>query len=238
MAKRKNQVKKELFARKAKGIDKILIFRFFRLLHGRFWGLGAIIAIQVGAFIGYLIRPDLLAVTIPLSHLGTDVRTAPFFAGSMFFAAYCLWRWRIYLSRTVKNTRPIIPLVSLTILGLYLIALMPVTWEVWPSRLHDFGVILAGISMAATVVADSLLSKSKKSRYQTLWRAIKLLALLLIVVGGLITILSLDSIGKLALILVGELTMFVGYSTWIVLKTIHGEERRSAIGRFFQRLIS
>jgi hypothetical protein len=236
--KKKNTVQKELLAKRSKGVDKVLIFRFFKLLHGRFWGLGAIISVIVGATIGYLIRPDLLAVDIPLSRLGTDVRTAPFFAGSMFFAAYCLWRWRIYLSRTMKNSRPVVPLLSLTILGLYLIALMPVTWEVWPARLHDVGVFLAGFSMLATVLADSVLSTYRRSSKLVLWRSIKLFAFVAIMLGGIVVILSLDEVGYLELILLGEGLIFLGYSVWVLQKIVHGESKRSTIGRLYERLFT
>lgn len=237
MAKRKNTVRRELFARRARGIDRILVFRFFRLLHGRFWGLGTLISILLGAAIGYAIRPDLLAVDIPLSRLGTDVRTAPFFAGSMFLAAYSLWRWRIYLSHTMKNTRLLLPLISLSILGLYLIALMPVTWQVWPARLHDFGVIILGISMLLTVSADTLFTRNRRSRNENVWKIIKMFSFLTIMIGGVMVTLSLYAVGIWNIILLGEAVMFVGYAAWVILKVALGEGQRSAIGRIVHRLL-
>ena len=237
MAKKKNSIRKELFNSRSQGVDRILIFRFFKLLHGRFWGFGFILSGILGATIGYIIRPDLFDISIPLSELGTDVRTAPFFAGSMFFAAYSLWRWRTYLKNTLKNSRPVIPLVSLTILGLYLIALMPVTWEVWPHRFHNAGVILAGLSMSATVLMDSILSKNRKNKNEEIWKIIKLFSFTLIISGGIVVILSLEGVGKLNLILLGEFMMFAGYSIWILLKIFLGEGSRSAIGKLFHKLV-
>lgn len=237
MVKRKNTVKNAVFSDRSRGVDKVLIFRFFKLLHGRFWGFGAIVAIILCAVIGYLIRPDLLRVDGALSELGTDVRTAPFFAGSMFFAAYSLWRWRIYVKHTLKSTKPELPLLNLTILGLYMIALMPITWDVWPHRLHNIGVAITGLSMSATVLADSILSRTKKSKKAKYWRIAKLASFLFIMVGATITALSLEEINKLQLMLLGEGLMFLGYANWVVLKTYIGESPRSTIGRIVNKLL-
>lgn len=234
---KRRKAAKTLFGTRSKGVDKILVFRFFRLLHGRFWGLGTLVSILTGALIGYSIRPDLLDVNIPVSRLGTDIRTAPFFAGSMFFAAYSLWRWRIYLGHTIKKKQPLLPLISMSILGLYLIALMPVTWEVWPARLHDFGVIILGISMLLTVAADVILTVNRKSKHSAQWKLIKLASILLIFVGGIIVVLSLAQVNVLNLILLGEVLMFLGYGSWVILKVALGEGRRSAIGRIVQKVV-
>lgn len=236
MAKRKKSIRRALFSDRDKGVDKVLVFRFFRLLHGRFWGLGALFSILIGSGIGYLIRPDLLGPDIALSELGTDIRTAPFFSGAMFFSAYSLWRWRMYLSRTMKNDKPVIPLVSLTILGAYMIALMPVTWEVWPHRLHNIGVALAGISMSATVLADSLFSRTRRGKNLVYLRLVKLASFMLIIFGGIITTLSLREFDKLQLMLVGEAMMFAGYGIWVILKIYIGEGRQSTIGKIFQKV--
>jgi hypothetical protein len=236
MVKSKNNIKKTIFNTNQRGVDRVLIFRFFRLLHGRFWGIGSIVSILLGATIGYLIRPDMFRVDGALSELGTDVRTAPFFAGSMFFAAYSLWRWRTYIKHTLKTARPEIPLVSLTILGLYMIALMPITWEVWPHRLHNIGVAITGISMSATVLTDSILSRTRKSKKANIWRMAKLTSFLLILVGATITALSVEEVNKLQLMLLGEGLMFLGYANWIILKVYIGEGTQSTIGRIVKKL--
>ena len=231
-------LRNELFGSHTRGIDKLLVFRFFKLLHGRFWGIGFIMAGVIASGIGYLIRPDLLTVNTPLSQLGSDYRTAPYFAGAMFFAAYSLWRWRLYLSRTLKNPKPIISLVGLTVFGFYLIALFPVSWEVWPHRIHNIGVVIIGTTMAITVLADSVLSKTKRDKHINLWRSFKLLTFVLIVSGGFITYFSLDAVSKMHLILVGELLMYVGYTFWIILKIYLGEGKKSAVARIITRLLN
>ena len=58
-------LRNELFGSHTRGIDKLLVFRFFKLLHGRFWGIGFIMAGVIASGIGYLIRPDLLTVNTP-----------------------------------------------------------------------------------------------------------------------------------------------------------------------------
>ena len=145
-------------------LDDVLIFRFFRHLHGRFWCLAGILVLLLGIVVCFAIRPDLLHYSTAISDFGLDVRTAPYFAGSVFFAAYGLWRWRNYLSRTLKRTRPILALITFTIIGLYMVALFPVSWYPWPYRIHFAGVIITGISIAATVIFDILLSKTRKKQ--------------------------------------------------------------------------
>jgi hypothetical protein len=123
--------------------DKVLFFRILQRLHGRFWGVAAIIGASLGLSICFIIQPSMWNASTAFSDFGRDVRTAPFFAGSMFFGAYGLWRWRNYLGRTLKRPGPVIGLLTLTIIGLYLVALMPVSWQPWPYRVHFFGVFLA-----------------------------------------------------------------------------------------------
>jgi len=114
---------------------------------------------------------------------------------------------------------------------------MPVTWEIWPHRIHNAGVILAGLSMSATVLMDSVLSKNRKNKNEEIWKIIKLFSFTLIISGGIIVILSLEDVGKLNLILLGEFMMFAGYSIWILLKIFLGEGSRSAIGKLFHKLV-
>src|SRR4030095_6323905 len=170
-------------------LDKVLLFRYIRKVHGRFWGLAGIIGMSVGFAICFLIRPDLLDISTAFSDFALDVRTAPYFAGSVFFAAYGLWRWRNYLSHTWRRKMPIIGLITLTITGLYLVALMPLSWQPWPYRLHIFGVALAGISMFTTVVFDGLLSRPRKgAANQSTWSILHLLAIIAIFAGGWLTL--------------------------------------------------
>lgn len=218
-------------------LDKLLIFSFFRSLHGRFWGLVSILSIVTGLAICFSIQPSQISWSTAFSAFGNDIRTAPYFAGTMFFAAYALWRWRNYLSRTLKRSRPITGLLTLTIIGFYLVALMPISWQPWPYRLHYFGVIMAGLSMAATVVADTLLSKTRRNQRSMKWRILRFAAFCLIVVGGYITFGSSKVIAWYDLALLGELLMLIGYGIWVVVKTYQGEVNRSLLSKRLKKLV-
>ncbi|MDB5186321.1 MAG: hypothetical protein JWL85_844 [Candidatus Saccharibacteria bacterium] len=218
-------------------LDNVLIFRFIRNLHGRFWGLAGINFMIVGFTICFLIRPDLFRISTPISDFGNDVRTAPYFAGSVFFAAYGLWRWRNYLSRTWKRTMPITGLISVTIIGLYLVALMPISWEPWPYRIHIIGLTLAGVSMLATVVLDGLLTKAKANRHVVKWRLIRFISVVLIVLGGWLTLGSTKILEWYQVSLLGECLMLAGYALWIGLKTYEGEGNRTILARTLKRIV-
>lgn len=218
-------------------LDRVLFFKTLQKLHGRFWGIAAINGLMLGLGICFLIRPEMFKISTAFSDFGLDVRTAPFFAGSMFFAAYGLWRWRNYLSRTVKRSGPVLVLLSLTILGLYLVALMPVSWRPWPYRIHLFGFALAGLCMVLTVIADGLLTKTKKSTHLTRNRILRLLSVVLIVTGGYITFGSTDLVGWYELSLLGECLILLGYTIWVYMKTIQGESPRSRLSVLIGKII-
>jgi hypothetical protein len=218
-------------------LDSVLIFRVLRRLHGRFWGIAAVLFMTVGFTVCGVIRPDLIRPDAAISDFGNDIRTAPYFAGSMFFAAYGLWRWRNYLMRTLKRKRPISWFIMLTIIGLYLVALMPVSWYPVAHNIHLFGVALAGISMVATVVADSLLSKIQAKYDIGYWRLLRLLSFVLIVVGGFVTFASLDTIEWLDYTFLGEVMMIAGYAIWIFIKTYLGEGSRSQLSKLLKNIV-
>jgi hypothetical protein len=218
-------------------LDKVLVFRIMRKLHGRFWGVAAILGLSFGLIICFLIRPDLFSPSAAFSDFGKDVKTAPYFAGAVFFAAYGLWRWRNYLTRTLKRTRPIIMLITLTIIGLYLVALMPVSWRPWPYRVHLFGVVLAGTTMALTVVYDILMSKTRRGHNAFRSRIIKFVSLALIIIGGFVTLGSADIIGWFDFALIGELAMLAGYGIWVFLKTYQGEDPRSGLAKQLKKIV-
>lgn len=217
--------------------DKVLFFRLLQRLHGRFWGVAAIIGGIIGLSICFAIRPNLWQVSTAFSDFGKDVRTAPFFAGSMFFAAYGLWRWRNYLGRTLKRPGPVIGLLTLTIIGLYLVALMPVSWQPWPYRLHFFGVFLAGVSMALTVVLDGLLTKTRKSGRAIYVRSVRFLSVLLILIGGFLTFGSAEVVGWFNVALIGESLILLGYGLWVYMKTRQGEGPRTKLSHLVQKII-
>lgn len=215
-------------------LDKVLLFRLFRSLHGRFWGITGISLMVCGFSICFLIRPDLAEVSTAFSDFGTDVRTAPYFAGSVFIGAYGMWRWRNYLARTWKRAMPVTGLITLTILGLYIVALVPLSWN---SRLHMAGMILAGLSMFATVLVDDLLSKSPRKGSRIHWRTIRFLSLLLISIGGWLTLGSAQLIGWYNVALLGETAMLLGYLLWVSVKTYQGEGNRSLLSRSLKKIV-
>lgn len=217
--------------------DKVIVFRLMRALHGRFWGVAGLMMMVIGLAVCFAIQPDMISWSTAFSEFGSDVRTAPYLAGSLFFAAYGLWRWRNYLRRTLKHSRPVTTLVSLTVFGFYIAALMPVAWEPWPYRLHMLGVMLSGITMAAAVVADTLLTKIRRGRRLPLWRFIRFVSFWMIVIGGLITFGSASVIGWVDLSLLGELTMFIGYFIWVADKTYRGEGQRTALSKMLRKIV-
>lgn len=237
---KKSRPKKYRFTIRSRSIqviaDKVLFFKLLQNLHGRFWGIAGILGMSIGMTICFLIRPDMWHISTAFSDFGRDVRTAPFFSGTMFFSAYGLWRWQRYLRRTLKRSGPILLLILFTIIGLYLVALMPVSWRPWPYRIHFFGVFLAGGSMAATVIVDALLTKPHKLHKQRT-RAIRTAAFLFIVVGGYITFGSAEDIGWYNLSLLGEVSILFGYTLWVFLKTRQGEGPRSKFSKLLTKVV-
>lgn len=217
--------------------DKVVIFQLMRKLHGRFWGATGVLIMSLGFLVCFLIRPDMLLWSTAVSDFGRDVRTAPYLAASLFFGAYGLWRWRNYLKRTLRHARPVTTLVGLTVLGLYVAALMPVAWEPLPYRIHIIGVTVAGVSMAATVVVDTLLTRTRRDGSFQLWRFFRLCSFLLIVVGGYITLASSDILGWYQMALAGEILMLAGYTIWITDKTYRGEGGRSKLSQTLRRIV-
>jgi hypothetical protein len=218
-------------------LDNVLLLGFVRKVHGRFWGLAAIMFMNIGLFICFLIRPDMWHISTAFSDFGNDVRTAPYFAASMFFSAYGLWRWRNYLNRTLKRSRPFTGLIGLTIFGLYMVAFMPVSWEPWPYRIHMFGVILAGSTMAATVIIDGLLSQTAHTRYAASWRLLRYISAGLIIVGGVITFGSAKIIDWFQVSLLGEYMILAGYALWICVKTYQGEGPRTKLSKLLKNIV-
>ena len=218
-------------------LDKVLIFRLLHRLHGRFWGVAAALGFSAGLTVCFLIRPDLFTPSAAISDFSMDVRTAPYFAGSIFFAAYGLWRWRKYLKRTLRRTRPILGLITLTIIGLCIVALTPNGWRIWPSRIHLIGMTLVGISAAATVVFDILLSKTPLNQNTPRIKLVKMACFLLIVVGGWLTMGSSHWLEWFQVALPSELMLMGGYLMWVILKTHQGEDPRSGLSRLLKRVI-
>lgn len=218
-------------------IDKVLLFRYLQRLHGRFWGVAGLVGMLLGFSICFAIRPELRSWSTAFSDFGTDIRTAPYFCGAVFFGAYGLWRWRNYLRRTVKHARPILGLLTLTIIGLYLVALMPIAWKPVPYYLHLAGVTLAGVSIVATVIIDGMLSKTRRSKHVIFWRLMRFVSFGAIVVGGWITLGSIEAIDWYYNSGLGELLMVGGYGLWIIIKTYHGDGGRTTLSRMLHSFV-
>lgn len=217
--------------------DKVILFRLMRSLRGRFWGVAGLTIMLIGLIACLLVRPDMIAWSTAFSEFGRDVRTAPYLAVSLFFGAYGLWRWRNYLRRTLRHSKPVTSLLGLTVAGFYLAALMPIAWEPWPYRLHVFGVILAGVGMASTVVVDTLLTRTRRKKGVILWRALRTISFLIIILGGYITLGSNSRVQWFNLSLLGELLMFIGYGIWVTDKTYRGEGSRSRLSQILSKVV-
>jgi len=218
-------------------IDRVLFLRFLKKVHGRFWGITAILGLIIGFSVCFFIKPEMLNATTAFSEFGNDIRTAPYFSGTVFFTAYGLWRWRAYLTRTWKRTMPVTGLLLLTILGLYLVALMPIGWKPLPYYLHLFGVSLAGLSMLATVLLDGVLSKNtfnKRSKILGLWNVLSIISIIL---GGWLTFGSTEIINFYNVSLLGETLLLLGYFIWIFIKTYHGEGKRTLLSKLLKDIV-
>lgn len=191
----------------------------------------------VGLTVCFLIRPDWIDPHTAFSDFGTDVRTAPYFSISVLAAAYGLWRWQSYLHRTWKRTMPVTGLITLTVLGLYLVALMPVSWRPIPFHIHMFGFLLAGLGMLATVILDGLLTSIRPKHGIIIWHIVRFVSVTSIAIGGYITLGSSPLLEWYGLSLVGETLMLGGYWLWVVQKTAIGEGNRSTISRALKKIV-
>lgn len=218
-------------------LDNVLIFGLFKKLHGRFWGVASILIFCSGITICFLIRPEMIKLSTAFSDFGDDIRTVPYFTCAVFFTTYGLWRWRNYLSRTLKRTKPIIALLTFTIIGLYLVALMPSSWYGLPRTLHFVGFMIVGVSVAATVIFDILLSKTRRNQNAYRIKIVKSAAFLLIIIGTLITTASIRYFNLTDISLVGEIMIFAGYAIWIITKTKQGEDPRSYLSKQLRKIV-
>lgn len=219
-------------------LDKVLLLRLMRRLEGRFWGVFGLLLLNVALLICFLLRPDLQTVSTAFSDFGTDIQTAPFFIAGVFGAAYGLWRWRNYVSKSFKNPGIITLLLTLIILGLYLIVFMPVGITDTIERLHYFGFALAGAAMALTVVADLLLRRTKRTKNFRRWQFVRVLSLLMIISGFTITLLSANRFNfDLNISLIGESLLLWGFGLWVIVKTYQGEGTRSGVSRLLNKVL-
>ncbi len=219
-------------------LDKILLARLFKRLHGRFWGIYGLLVLNIGLMVCFLIKPELWRPETAFSEFSKYSNTAPYYMAGMFAAAFGLWKWRNYLTRTLKNTALITLLITLIVAGLYLIAFMPLGWNEAAEKLHYFGVALVGVSISLTVMADIVLLKTRKKKHFRLWQFFRISSFLIIVSGLVVTALSANRFGKkLDIALIGEYLMLFGFGLWVILKTYLGEGKRSAISKLVNKVI-
>jgi peptidoglycan/LPS O-acetylase OafA/YrhL len=219
-------------------LDKLLLIQLVKRIHGRYWGVFGLAILLVLLSICYAIARDSADWSVAISVFGTDTRTAPFFTAGLFFGGYGLWRWRNYLNRTTNNPGIITTLITLTIVGLFMVAFMPLGWTHTVETLHYIGFALAGISMVLTVLADFLLTKTKKSKNQKKWQITRLISISIILIGLIITLLSTNRMNNiLNLALLGELLILIGYGLWIITKTYQGEGRKTGVSKLLNKLV-
>lgn len=219
-------------------LDKFLLLKLAKRLNGRFWGIYGLLGLGVSLLLCFNIRQDLQVWSTAFSDFGGDIRTAPYFTAGIFVSAYGLWRWRNYLTSSSKRPGIITMLITFTILGLYMVAFMPIGWNNTIETLHYAGFTLVGISMALTVLADTLLRKIRKSKRTRQWQLVRISSLLFIVTGLVITALSTARFNMvLDVALIGELLMFYGYGLWVVTKTYQGEGARSSFSRLLAKVV-
>lgn len=218
--------------------DKVLLLRLMKRLHGRFWGIFGLIMLEAALIICFIIRPELRSLSTAFSDFGTDIQTAPFFIAGVFISAYGLWRWRNYVSRTFINPGVITLLITLIIIGLYLIVFMPIGINDTIDELHYFGFVLAGIAMALTVFADMVLRKTKKNKGYRKWQLIRMFSLVLILSGFTITFLSANRFNfDYDISLVGEVMLLTGFGMWVIVKTYQGDGARSRVSKLINKVL-
>ena len=235
--------KKYLFTFKTKKIqvvlDKILLLRLMRKLNGRFWGIYGLLGLYLSLALCFWLTPELRDLSTAFSDFGTTVETSVYFSAGLFVAAYGLWRWRIYLTKSSKNPELITFAITLIILGLYMVAFLPLNISDTTDFLHYLGFAIVGAGMVFTVVVDSLLRRTRKSSKQPWWKFVRGVSLLLIVAGFVITLLSSERMSTiLEVALVGESMILIGFSTWLLARTYQGEGVQTGFSRALNRVIS
>lgn len=219
-------------------LDKVLFLRLLRRLHGRFWGVFGLVMLDIALLICFMLRPELRSLSTAFSDFGTDIQTAPFFIAGVFLAAYGLWRWRNYLSRTFRHPGLSTLLITLIIVGLYLIVFMPVGINERLEAFHYFGFALAGLCMALTVLTDMLLRRTRRGKNYRVWQFVRFISLLMIVGGGIISLLSSERYSRgLDITLVGEALILTGFGLWVIIRTYQGEGTKSNISKILNKII-
>ena len=218
--------------------DKILLLRLMKKLNGRFWGIYGLVMLQASIALCFYLQPELQEISTAFSDFGTTAKTAPYFTAGLFAAAYGLWRWRNYLSKSSKHPELITLSITAVIVGLYMVAFLPLNINDTVDSLHYLGFAIAGIGMVVTVLVDLLLRKTRKGRHKVWWQAIRVFCLLLIGAGITITMLSAERLtDTLELALLGEGMLLIGFSLWVMARTYQGEGVQTGFSRALSKVI-
>ena len=218
--------------------DKLLLLKLFKKLNGRFWGIYGLLMFIVFMAICFIILPEYRDVSTAFSDFGTDIRTAPFFTAGLFFAGYGLWRWRNYLAKSSKIPGLVTLSITGIIVGLYMVAFLPVGVNDTVESLHYFGFALAGVFMISTVMIDLLLRKTKKGKSQKKWQIIRIFALLIIIAGATVTALSANRFGPVFnYALIGESLLVLGFASWVIARTYQPEGLQSGFSKVLNKIL-
>ncbi len=96
---------------------------------------------------------------------------------------------------------------------------------------------MVGSGMAAAVVVDSLLSKTRRSHSAPSWKIARGVAFFSIILGGWITYGSNSRVRWYDLSLVGESLMLFGFAVWVHLKTYQGDGNRSRLSQALKKFV-
>lgn len=91
--------------------------------------------------------------------------------------------------------------------------------------------------MLATVVMDGLLTKTSLHHGVRGWRLVRFISIVLIIVGGWLTLGSTRPLDWYKLSLLGESLLLSGYLSWIFLKTYVGEGNRTVLSRILKKIV-
>lgn len=218
--------------------DKFLLLKLMRKLNGRFWGLYSLIVLNSALALCFYIKPELREISTAFSDFGTYPETAPYFTAGLLAVGYGLWRWRNYISRSSKNPSLVTLFLTLVIVSFFMMAFLPIGLNDTVDSLHYFAFGLAGVSVVLTVFADLLFRKTRKGKHQLKWQLVRILSILMITVGGVITVFSAEKFGSvLELALLGETLVLLGFSVWVAARTYQGEGVQSGFSKILHKVL-
>ena len=218
--------------------DKFLLLKLFKKLNGRFWGLYGLFFMTAMLMLCFYLTPELVDLSTAFSDFALTAKTAPYFTIGLFVGAYGLWRWRNYLQTSSEHPEFMSLSITAIIVGLYMVAFLPLDINDTVDTLHYYGFALVGLGMIATVLFDLFMRKVRKSKHKLWWQSIRVFCLILIVAGLVVTFLSADRFGPIIdYSLVGELLIAAGFSMWVFARTYQGEGVESGFSKTLSKVL-